>query len=434
MIKKLFAVMGIWGLLCLAASPVMAGGIINKSNLSADYFRSLTRHASMDAADIIAYNPAGVMKMANGFYTKLDVLYIQKDYTNNVPDVSLVPGENGYFKTDEPSIVPGFFALYKQEKWAGFFAVTVPGGGGKVEFPSGNARTSILGLSIIGGSGGFFNTIDSMYLKADSVELGYTLGGAYAINNMISVAGGLRYIDAEQSFQGNAVLSGLAPTTKYEVDLERDATGWGYFLGVNVMPTSKLNFGLLYQSNTDLDFKSKVTTDTVPIPGGITGVLNWADGTKQREDLPGLIGVGVGYQFTNKLRGEVAYTRYLESNAKLEATRFQDAGDSWEVGVSLTYAFTPQWRASVGYLHTDIEGMRPEQLLAEAPELDAQTIGVGVVFSPTQQWDISLGYTHVNYDEVTTDAASALLGRAPAGTVYDKEVRAVSFGVSYRWF
>ena len=436
--KKILVMLGVIGLLCASASPLWAGGIINKSNLSADYFRSLTRHASTDAADIVAYNPAGVMKMENGFYTKLDALYIDKDYGNNVPNqgnigaypTSLISGENGDFTSDEPSLVPGFFTVYKQDKWAGFFAVTVPGGGGKVKYKDGDARTSVLGMGIALQSSLLYNTIDSAYLEADSVALGYTLGGAVAINNMLSLSAGVRYVDSDQKFKGNAVLSGTLPAQRFDVDLERTATGWGYFLGADISPLDDLNIGILYQSNTALDYKSSVTKDDP----GITPGLHWADGQKEREDLPGILGLGISYKIIPQLRIEADYTRYLESNAKLEATRFVDAGDSWEVGLSLTYTFNPQWRASIGYLYTDIEGMDSYQLLAEAPELDAKTIGLGAVYSPTDKWQFSLGYTNVNYDSVTTDVSSFIAQRAPVGTEYTKEVWAISVGVQYRWF
>jgi long-chain fatty acid transport protein len=407
--KKILVTLGVIGLLCASASPLWAGGIINKSNLSADYFRSLTRHASTDAADIVAYNPAGIMKMENGFYTKLDVLYINKDYSNTVPNYMPVNGEDGFFKSDEPSIVPGFFTVYKQEKWAGFFALTVPGG------------------AYVG--------IDSMYIEADSVDLGFTLGGAYEINQIFSVAAGLRYIDAKQNFKGNVdlTLNPLAPPSTndvYRVDLERTATGWGYFVGVNAAPTDNLNIGLLYQSNTALDYKSDVSEDNSP-GQAITNGVGWPDGSKEREDLPGIIGLGISYKLLPQLRVELDYTRYLESSAKLEASRFQTNCDSSEVGMSLTYTFNPQWRASIGYLLTDIKGMDSTDLLPEAPELDAKTIGLGAVFSPNDQWQFSLGYTNVNYASVTTDATSS---RAPAGTVLAKDVWAISAGVQYRWF
>jgi long-chain fatty acid transport protein len=432
--KKIVVMLGVIGLLGALAMPSWAGGILNKSNLSADYFRSLTRHGSTDAADIVAYNPAGVMKMGDGLYTKMDVLYIQKNYENRVPNYLPGTGEDGDFKSDEPSIVPGFFAVYKQDKWAGFFAVTVPGGGGKVKYDHGDARTSILGASFITNPlfGGAYTGIDSMYIEADSYDIGYTLGGAYEINKIFSVAAGLRYIDATQNFKGNVDLTTALPITDvYRVDLKRTATGWGYFAGLDVAPTEKLNIGLLYQSNTALDYRSDVKEDNSP-GAAITNGVGWPDGSKEREDLPGIIGLGISFNILPQLRVEYDYTRYLESSAKLEASRFDTIKcDSSEFGLSLTYIFNPRWRASVGYLVTDIAGMVSTDLLPEAPELDARTIGLGAVYSPTQQWQITFGYTNVNYDSVTTDATSS---RAPAGSELLKDVWAVSAGVQYRWF
>lgn len=431
--KIVIAVLSIVGMMGLSASPLLAGAIINKSNLSADYFRSLSRHASIDAADIVAYNPAGVMALENGTYVKLDLLYINKDYDNKVPTSMPDFGESGDFNSDKPSIVPGLFSVFKQDKWAAFFAVTVPGGGGEVEYNDGNARTARLSWIYAALAGPFATPpVKSQALEANSYAIGYTIGGAYEINKMFSLSGGLRYVDAHQKFKGHVTFQGVGQD--YRVDIERDAAGWGYFLGANITPTQNLNFGLLYQSNTELDYKNSVKEDTsLPVATGLNIPTNvgWPDGSKEREDLPGLIGLGVGYQITSKLRGEVAYTRYLESNAKWEGIRFSGKeGDSWEVGVSLTYAFNPQWRASVGYLHTDIEDIEPENMLPEAPELDAQTYGIGAVFSPTPRLDITFGYTVTNYDEVTASVSST---RMVAGTELDKAVTAYSLGAQYRF-
>lgn len=415
-------------LLGVSSSFAFAGGNINKSNLSADYFGSLTRHAATNAPDIIAYNPAGVMKLKNGFYTKLDVIYFLKDYTNNVPNTLGFSGTSGLFESDAPSVIPGFFTLYKQDKWACYFAVTVPGGGGDVEYAQGNARTAILGAGYAAAYGA--TSITNMSIEANSHDIGYTFGGAYEVNKMLSLAGGIRFIDGSQEFKGHVTYNtGTGPA----VDLERTAQGVGYFLGANISPTEKLNVGLLFQSNTRLNFESSVAYDTSP-GQGITTALGWSNGTKEREDLPGLIGIGVGYQLMPKLRAEVAYTHYLESDATLEGNRFQDIGDSWEIAFSLTYQINSQWRASMGYMHTDMRGLGTHQLLAEAPELDAQTYAIGAVYSPTPAWDISLNCAMTNYDEVTTDARAVAASRAPSGTVYDKEIRAIAIGVNYRWF
>jgi long-chain fatty acid transport protein len=433
MMKKLIGILAVVGLLLASVSPLMAGGIINKQNLSADYFRSLTRTASTDAADIVAYNPAGVMKLENGLYTKLDVLYVNKEYSNTVQDVYLFPGEDGQYKTDVPSIVPGFFTVYKKDKWAGFFSFTVPGGGGKVEFENGNARTVQLATQIILGSGGLFTGINDMYLEADSYQYGFSLGGAFEISEMFSVAGGVRYIDATQKFAGFAELNTIAMTTqKYEVDLDRDADGWGYFLGLNVAPTDKINIGLSYFSNTELEFSTDASKDEIPSPGGVVAALGWDEDV--REDLPGVLGLGVAFRLIDPVVFEFNYTRYLETDAALDDGRFEnsDPGDSYDLAYSFTYTLSPQWRASIGYMHTDIKGMEKVSLMTEAPELDADTLAGGIVYSPTDRFEISLGYTDVSYQAVTTTDPTS--PRAPAGTKLEKDIWAVSLGLQYRFF
>lgn len=436
--KRMMVVLSVMGLLCLSATPGWAGGIINKSNLSADYFRSLTRNAATDAADIVAYNPAGVMKLDNGFYTKLDLLYVAKDYSNTVPDqTSFFSGEDGFFSSDVPSVVPGLFTVYKQDDWAGFFAVTIPGGGGKVEYDKGSAYTSLLALSIwqaAMGPLGPYTGLDSASLEGDSYDIGFTLGGAYEINSMFSVAGGLRYISATQNFEGRldmAKPSAVPVQEVYEVKLERSATGWAGFLGLNVAPTENLNIGLLYFSNTSLNMEAEVDKDTSG--GSITDTLGWADGTKRHEDLPGLLGVGVSYRITPQLRAEVDYTRYLEDLAKLDSKsgRFDNAGDSYDFAMSLEYAFNPQWKGSFGYMITDIKGMEPEQLFPVAPELDARTWAIGAAYSASDQLKFSFGYTFVDYQSVTTRFTGS---NSPAGTELEKETWALSAGVQYRWF
>jgi long-chain fatty acid transport protein len=185
------------GILMLAASPLYAGGIINKNNQSADYIRTLNRQAATDYADIAVYNPAGIMQMDSGAYAKLDVLYFAKDYSNTIPNAAFAPFNQpfGELGQDTPSTIPAFFAVYKQERWAGFFAFTIPAGGGELDYDDGSARTVQLAGGIaqnfnLGATGGAtnalpYNLITSQQEKVkDSVAYGFSLGGAYAINKM----------------------------------------------------------------------------------------------------------------------------------------------------------------------------------------------------------------------------------------------------------
>ena len=136
------------------SSSIYAGGIINKQNLSADYIRTLNRNAATDMADAAAFNPAGTAMMQDGLYVKADAIYLMERL---LEPAAIHPRHLltwGTLESEEPSIIPGFFAVYKQDRWSGFFAVTVPGGGGEVRYQDGNARTVILSApGAVGGLG-----------------------------------------------------------------------------------------------------------------------------------------------------------------------------------------------------------------------------------------------------------------------------------------
>jgi long-subunit fatty acid transport protein len=266
------------------------------------------------------------------------------------------------------------------------------------------------------------------YIEAESYYIAYTLGGSVKVLDALSFSAGVRFVDAFQEFKGHA----KGPGGSVRVKIEREDTAWNYFAGLNYAPIKDLNIGLLYMANTPLNFKSDAQ-DTSPGEAISRGV-GWRDGTHEREDLPGYLALGVSYfLIPDKLRIEPNLTYYLEKQAKLEGERFQDSmpGNSYDLGVALEYIFNPQWKASIGYLRTDIRGMSTKDLLPEAPELDANSVGLGVVWSPLERLSLTLGGVKVWYDSAETKSFST---RAPAGTDLEKDVWGLSLGIQYRFF
>ena len=414
------------------APSLWALGIINKQNLSAEYFRTLNRNAATDMADAAAFNPAGTAMMENGLYIKADALYGWLDYSNQLPSTPSILNL-GTLDSEEPTIIPGLFAVYKQDRWAGFFSITIPGGGGYVRFDDGNSRTAMLTLpgafgglgTYLGGPLGNSQNIDQ-FIEADSYYIGYSLGASFKIFDSLSIGGGVRYVDAYQKFKGKAQGS----LNTINVKIERTDEAFNYFFGLDYAPVKDLNIALTYMSNTPLNFKAE-TNDSSP-GQVISKSVGWADGTHEREDLPGYLGAGISYFIIpGTLRIEPNFTYFLEKQAKLENSRFKNAGNSWDAGVTLEYILNPQWKFSIGYLHTDIRGMKPEELLPEAPELDANHIALGVVWSPLERISLTLSGLRGWYESEKTDQNSS---RAPAGTEYDKDVWGLAFGIQYRFF
>jgi long-chain fatty acid transport protein len=114
--RKSITCIGGLALSCAVASTVFAGAIENKTNWSAEYIRTLNRNAATDYADIAAYNPAGTVKLDEGFIINGSVQFLSKKYENIISGTTL--------ESDEPSYIPGIFGVYNKGKPPVFEFVT----------------------------------------------------------------------------------------------------------------------------------------------------------------------------------------------------------------------------------------------------------------------------------------------------------------------
>jgi long-chain fatty acid transport protein len=422
--------LGVVGILAAAISPALAGGIDNRTNWSAEYVRTLNRNATINSADIAAYNPAGTVRMADGAYVNLSAQYVAKTYTNNVSSVDL--------ESDEPSYVPGLFGIYKKDKWAAYAAVTITSGGGKVKFKNGNATTQIGGNTLIniinaGVGAVVYDTVKNEYLTGKSYYVGFTLGGAYAINDIISISLGARYIDAKKELSATLQVAGLGQTDRTAIfDYEDTATGWGGIIGLDIAPNENLIIGMRYETSTHLDFEYKVNQDNVGL-GAAQGIIN---GVKHRRDLPATFGLGVSHQCTPKLRAEANLTYYLDKNANWNGDE-NNVDNGYDIGIALEYIFNDKVKGSVGYMFTDVK-QDAQYKLAENPALGASTLGAGFVYSPKPAFEVNFSVAKVFYEDASyTDTSMAV---NPATDVvsalpvkYEKDIIFLGFGIQYKF-
>ena len=197
------------------------------------------------------------------------------------------------------------------------------------------------------------------------------------------------------------------------------ATDCADILGVNFAPNDKLNTALTYISNTDMEYKNKVNTDTLGIAAPMIG---FADGSKTPIDIPALLGFGISYKFLPQLEVDLNYVYYFEDSATIDT--FENEGDSWDLGFAAEYTFSPRWKASLGYMRTDIELADDQQINEpEEPKLSANTIAAGAVWSLAPAWAITFGGAYIMYDDVTDSL----------DIKYDKEVWNFSVGVQWKF-
>ncbi len=192
----------------LITGSMFAGGLVTNTNQSAAWVRLPARNASTNI-DAAYFNPAGLMKLENGFHVSLSnqsifqTREIKNTYDGPSDDFGL--NEHIYKGTVTALAFPSFYAVYKMDKLAFSLGFNPIGGGGGAEYqkglPSFEVGQSDL-VPLLATSQGAQAYRMNAYFKGNSTFLGFQGGVSYKVNDWLSVAAGLRYVTAENTYEG----------------------------------------------------------------------------------------------------------------------------------------------------------------------------------------------------------------------------------------
>jgi len=189
---------------CLFAQMAFAGGIVTNTNQSAAWVRSMVRDASLNI-DAVYFNPAGVARMADGFYLEVSNQTITqtKTITNGYP---LLNGDTFIGNVSAP-IFPTAYAVFKKGNFAVHAGFGVVGGGGSAEYKTGlpSFEIPIAGIpaSLTANSIPTNKYAADIYFSGTSSYMGIQIGASYKINEFIAVGLGIRYIMANNTYTGH---------------------------------------------------------------------------------------------------------------------------------------------------------------------------------------------------------------------------------------
>ncbi len=181
-----------------------AGGLVTNTNQSAAWSRMLVRDAST-SIDAVYFNPAGLTKLADGFYISLSNQSIFQTQTLDINQISNVPFNQTHFTGNVSApFFPDIYLAYKTGKWAFSVGFNAIGGGGSAEFKNGipMAEVPVAGLVPQFASLGVTGYSMDSYLKGTSMYFGIQAGISYAISPAVSLYVGGRYNIASNSYTG----------------------------------------------------------------------------------------------------------------------------------------------------------------------------------------------------------------------------------------
>lgn len=198
--KKLFCL----SLLVFISAALFCGGVVTNTNHSASYLRMPAQAATLGIEGVY-YNPAGLAYLTDGWHFSINNQYIsqKRNIDSTFPEMNKDEFEGEVLAP----IFPGIYAAYKKNKLAYSFGLNPVGGGGSANFkeglPSFEKQVAVLpGALTLQGIPTSEYSMKSAF-DGKSLNWGIQLNLSYAINEMLGVSLGCRYVIAGNSYEGN---------------------------------------------------------------------------------------------------------------------------------------------------------------------------------------------------------------------------------------
>ncbi len=399
-------------LIAVFAGSVIGGNIDYLTNRSVNYFRNFARNVATEGADLVSYNPAGLVFLEEGFHISFGNEFFLKDYTiDAVPFWDTTTVET-YQSTEPTLFYPDFYAVFRTGDWAVFGAFTVPAGGGSLDYKDGIYVMPLIETGFqqaINMNPYYFALMNEGSIKATSRYLAGTVGASFAASDICSFSLACRYTSALKIYDGQADFTIFFPdttgtpvpvgTSSRVLDVEKEAAGFNGIISVNAVPVEDLNVALKYETRTNLEFETSVTEN-----GWGAGFLpdsSFAvDGYKQRRDLPAIISGGVSYRFSPEFLLSTTFNYYMVEDA--DEGENDGLNDEYEngldIGIGIDYQFSPKLLGGLAYLRSDLGGSEDTYSDFEY-NLDCHCIGGGLRYAVTECMAVTLAGGHNIYDE-----------------------------------
>jgi long-chain fatty acid transport protein len=406
-------IIGIFVLLFVAPFNEVFAQHDNLINCSAEWIRTPARNAATDAGDIVVYNPAGTIKLSDGFHLNIGNQSLFRKPTHSW-DLGMGEGEKTASQSGSDNFLPNFYATYKSGNWALFTGIFVAGGGATANYPSGSINTDLVGLQALMAAQGAYGSTKNQYLKASSMYLTSTMGMAYSLSDKFSMAIVGRYIDAKNTTNAGVTLtsSPLAlDDATLELSTEDKATGFGGVISMMYEASPRFRTTLRYETAVDLNFETIQVKDDL----GVT-----TNGAKSHRDLPAVLAWGAAFAASPSVAiyGDVNY--YFQKNVNWgdynNGTSIENyseiAGDAVSLNLAATFNITPKlmWSTGGGYTdfkYSDKEGYFTKTGAFETIPTDNWNINSGITIKTCKTANVTLGYMHTFYSSEDVKAQLA---------------------------
>lgn len=458
------------GAICsMAVSSALAGGYLTNTNLSATFQRNPAREGAI-AIDGVYSNPAGVTFLESGLHIQANWQaafqhrIIDTEYAPFAMNVEKSGTSRHIEGTATAPIIPSILAAYNHERWNIQVMAGLVGGGGKCVFDEGlsSFEQAASMLAILGKDMGITGYGMQSSMRGKQFYLGYQLGAGFKATEHLSVYAGVRATQAicqyygqikdikmkwvnpmtmkEETTMANPTLKALyqskieqvmanynLPIDKAEaivsadpqgaylrqaigltgdITMNCDQKGLGFapVIGLDYLLNDQWNFSVKYEFRTKMSLKNRSANE-----GGeaIPQLQQFADGGKNREDIPAIAAAGIQYSPINNLRFTAGYHLYFDKDAKKYGNKQMLLnGNAWELLLGAEYDINDRLTISCGGQSTNY-GNTDAYMTDLAFVTDSYSAGLGIAYKFNENWTLDVAAFKTFYSDYTQNTEVA---------------------------
>ena len=468
--KRLNSMKRFWGMvlaLALSATAAQAGGLMTNTNYHIAFDRMFARGTTFDI-DAAYSNPAGLAWGHEGWQLSLN---FQKPWQYR--DIKL-NGKKYEGKASAP-IVPALFASYKKDRWALSTMIGIVGSGGFVEYKEGVPMFNVLLGSTIttltkrlhDATNGFAPVVTPDEFDSEMKGKQYIYGGqlnfTYKVLDCLSAAAGVRANYYDGYYRGHVNANHSTTGNLASLSLDVDQKGWGFTPLVSLaFHKGPFTLTARYEFRTKIETKNEtnslqaslntaklveeplaklVVAGALPAENAMAmaeGIRNtvesslgtyttpYQDGARTRYDMPALLSIAAGYEFTEKIRAALEYHFFDDKNAKMANDRQNElTHGTHEILAGIEYDINDKFTVSCGGQRTDY-GLSDGYQQNTSFACDSYSVGLGGAWNISEKVRLNASYFCTLYSDYNKQAAY--------GTeTYSRTNHVIGVGIDYKF-
>ena len=451
--KLLFS--GVFAFACSAA--VQAGGLMTNTNYHIAFDRMFARGATSEI-DATFSNPAGLAWGREGFQLSLN---FQKPWQRRNIELN----NTTYEGVASAPIVPALFAAYKKDRIALSAMIGIVGSGGFVKYDQGVPQYNVMVQSMMSGIIPQLNQLPGINiptnyaLNSEMKGKQYIYGGqlnfTYKLLDCLSAAVGVRVNYYDGYYRGHVIADAQNEYGQLaKLLLDVDQKGWGFTPLVSInYHQGPLTLSARYEFRTKLNPENSTNVldaglgnglvakvAAVPVYGEATlmkikealvpqlaaATAAFQDGACTRYDMPALLAVAAGYEFTPKLRAALEYHFFDDKNAKMANDRQKElTHGTHEILAGVEYDINEKFTVSCGGQRTDYglsDGYQQDTSFA----CDSYSLGLGGAWNINEKVRLNVSYFCSLYSDYNKQAA---FGQE----TYSRTNHVIGLGLDYKF-